>query len=82
MHHVFEEPVIVDIFTTITKIPFTGHPTIGSAWYILQHQQKCVQALQTKAGRIPIALNNGSSTLESLTISIFMLVPSPAALTT
>jgi PhzF family phenazine biosynthesis protein len=59
MHQVSEEPVIVDIFTTITEIPFAGHPTIGSAWYILQHQQKRVQALQTKAGRIPIALNDG-----------------------
>jgi PhzF family phenazine biosynthesis protein len=59
MHQVSEEPVIVDIFTPIAEIPFAGHPTIGSAWYILQHQQKAAQALQTKAGRIPIALNNG-----------------------
>jgi PhzF family phenazine biosynthesis protein len=47
----------IDIFTTAAEIPFAGHPTIGSAWYLLHYrQQKCIQALQTKAGRIPIAL--------------------------
>jgi PhzF family phenazine biosynthesis protein len=59
MHQVSGEPVIVDIFTSVAEIPFAGHPTIGSAWYILQYQQKSVQALQTKAGRIPIALSDG-----------------------
>lgn len=59
MHQVSGEPVIVDIFTSVAEIPFAGHPTIGSAWYILQYRQKSVQALQTKAGRIPIALSNG-----------------------
>lgn len=59
MHQVSNEPVIVDIFTSIAEIPFAGHPTIGSAWYILQHQQRTVQALQTKAGHIPIAMNDG-----------------------
>jgi PhzF family phenazine biosynthesis protein len=59
MHELFKEPVIVDIFTSIAEIPFAGHPTIGSAWYVLQHQQRSVQALQTKAGSIPIALSDG-----------------------
>lgn len=59
MHHMCDEPVTIDIFTPVAELPFAGHPTIGSAWYILLHQQKRVHALQTKAGRIPIALTDG-----------------------
>lgn len=62
LHFVSGEPMIfdVDIFTTTAEIPFAGHPTIGSAWYLLQHQEKSsVQVLQTKAGHIPIELVHG-----------------------
>ncbi len=59
LHQVSERPVVIDIFTTVAEIPFAGHPTIGSAWYILHLQQKNVDALQTKAGRIPISLHDG-----------------------
>lgn len=59
MHHVSESPVIIDIFTSIAEIPFAGHPTIGSAWYVLQFQGKNAESLQTKAGRIPISLGDG-----------------------
>jgi PhzF family phenazine biosynthesis protein len=59
MHQVSESPMIIDIFTPVAEISFAGHPTIGSAWFALQFQQKNVEALQTKAGRIPISLNDG-----------------------
>ncbi|KAH8804431.1 phenazine biosynthesis protein-like protein phzf family [Xylogone sp. PMI_703] len=47
--------VTIDIFTTIAEIPFAGHPTIGSAWYLLNILNKPTEAVITKAGRIPIA---------------------------
>jgi PhzF family phenazine biosynthesis protein len=59
LHQVSERPVIIDIFTPIAEIPFAGHPTIGSAWCVLQFQQKNIEVLQTKAGLIPISLSDG-----------------------
>ncbi|KAF4635133.1 hypothetical protein G7Y89_g2964 [Cudoniella acicularis] len=45
----------IDIFTSHAEVPFAGHPTIGSAFYILHVlKEKHVKTLITKAGRIPI----------------------------
>ncbi|APA14004.1 hypothetical protein SS1G_11185 [Sclerotinia sclerotiorum 1980 UF-70] len=52
----------IDIFTTDAEIPFAGHPTIGTAFYIRNYLGlKSVEALITKAGRIPLSFpdNNG-----------------------
>jgi PhzF family phenazine biosynthesis protein len=51
----FTEPSI-DIFTPHAEVPFAGHPTIGTAWYLLCLQkQSAITALLEKAGRIPIS---------------------------
>jgi predicted PhzF superfamily epimerase YddE/YHI9 len=51
--------VKIDIFTSIAEVPFAGHPTIGTASYLLRYQNAPVQSLLTKAGAIPIrALEN------------------------
>ena len=52
--------VQIDIFTSIAEVPFAGHPTIGSAWYLLQHVRPAasVNSLNTKAGKIPISASS------------------------
>ena len=45
----------VDIFTSTAEITWAGHPTIGSATYLLQQKALPVQRLLTKAGPIPIS---------------------------
>lgn len=48
----------VDIFTTSAELPFAGHPTVGTGWYLLTHVQKSRSTtLRTKAGDIPVVLN-------------------------
>lgn len=54
--------VRIDIFTTTAEVPFAGHPTVGTSNYLLHYlteddKIKSIKALQTKAGRIPIARN-------------------------
>ncbi|KAK4098891.1 hypothetical protein N658DRAFT_430950 [Parathielavia hyrcaniae] len=45
----------IDIFTTEEELPFAGHPTIGSAYLVLNHLGWThVSTLQTKAGPIRI----------------------------
>lgn len=47
--------VHIDIFTSLAEIPFAGHPTIGTAFYLLKYLNLPVNALVPKAGQIPIA---------------------------
>jgi len=48
-------PIDIDIFTTDTELPFAGHPSIGSGWYLLsRHPTKDRITLRTKAGDIPV----------------------------
>ncbi|PQE19339.1 Phenazine biosynthesis protein [Rutstroemia sp. NJR-2017a BVV2] len=48
--------ITIDIFTSHIEIPFAGHPTIGSAFFVLNYLNlNTVTALITKAGRIPIS---------------------------
>ncbi|KAF7943083.1 hypothetical protein EAE96_011026 [Botrytis aclada] len=50
--------LVVDIFTTSAEIPFAGHPTIGTTFFVLNYLGlRSVEALITKAGRIPISLD-------------------------
>lgn len=56
-----EGDVKIDIFTPVAEVPFAGHPTIGTANYLLRYlaqnpDWKHVKALQAKAGRMPIEL--------------------------
>lgn len=56
-----DESVRINIFTTEAEVPFAGHPTVGTANYLLRLLQNDplngVNALQTKAGRVGITLN-------------------------
>ena len=48
-------PINIDIFTTDAELPFAGHPTIGSGWYLLsRHLANDRVTLRTKAGDIPV----------------------------
>lgn len=48
---------ILDIFTTTAELPFAGHPTIGTACYILNHLLTSTDTaiISTKSGKIPIS---------------------------
>jgi PhzF family phenazine biosynthesis protein len=47
----------IDIFTFNAEVPFAGHPTIGASHYLLHITSQNVNAVITKAGRIPISLD-------------------------
>ncbi|KDR79244.1 hypothetical protein GALMADRAFT_243157 [Galerina marginata CBS 339.88] len=50
-----DEPITIDIFMTNAELPFAGHPTIGSGWYLLStFPSKDTITLRTKAGDIPV----------------------------
>ncbi|KIW36096.1 uncharacterized protein PV06_11609 [Exophiala oligosperma] len=56
-----DHSVRIDIFTSYAEVPFAGHPTVGTANYILRQLKNDslddIQALQTKAGRLPWTIN-------------------------
>lgn len=45
----------IDIFTPEAEIPFAGHPTIGSAYSLLEKSGRQKDILQIKAGRLSIS---------------------------
>ncbi|KAK4934519.1 hypothetical protein LTR10_024236 [Elasticomyces elasticus] len=53
-----DHTVRIDIFTSYAEVPFAGHPTVGTANYLLRLLKddplNNVAALQAKAGRFPI----------------------------
>jgi len=57
----FASEVIIDIFTSYAEVPFAGHPTVGTAFYILHILKLGVSALITKAGKIPISINEAGT---------------------
>ena len=44
----------VRIFTVNEELPFAGHPTLGTAWYLRQQLAADEIALDLKVGRIPV----------------------------
>ncbi|EXJ84227.1 hypothetical protein A1O3_04894 [Capronia epimyces CBS 606.96] len=60
-HDRHDQSVRIDIFTAYAEVPFAGHPTVGTANYLLRLLQddglNGVKALQVKAGRFGISLN-------------------------
>ncbi|KIX08517.1 uncharacterized protein Z518_03173 [Rhinocladiella mackenziei CBS 650.93] len=66
-----DDSVRIDIFTAYAEIPFAGHPTVGTANYLLQFpnhsSSRHVKALQAKAGRIGVILN---SAIDGVQISV------------
>ncbi|KAF8855439.1 Diaminopimelate epimerase-like protein [Acephala macrosclerotiorum] len=45
----------IDIFTSQAEVPFAGHPTIGTSFYLLHTTRQDVNTVITKAGPIPIS---------------------------
>ncbi len=56
-----DQSVRIDIFTSYAEIPFAGHPTVGTANYLLRllkdDSLNHVKSLQLKAGRFAISHN-------------------------
>jgi trans-2,3-dihydro-3-hydroxyanthranilate isomerase len=44
----------VRIFTILEEIPFAGHPSLGTAWYLKQHTNDDEIVLDLKVGKIPV----------------------------
>ncbi len=44
----------VRIFTVFEELPFAGHPTLGTAWYLRQHSSDEEIILDLKVGKIPV----------------------------
>src|SRR5271167_381454 len=44
----------VRIFTVNEELPFAGHPTLGTAWYLRQNSDTDEIVLDLKAGKIPV----------------------------
>ncbi len=44
----------VRIFTVNEELPFAGHPTLGTAWYLRQQSSAEEIVLDLKAGKIPV----------------------------
>ncbi|HUI82662.1 MAG TPA: PhzF family phenazine biosynthesis protein [Candidatus Binatia bacterium] len=44
----------VRIFTVSEELPFAGHPTLGTAWYLKQHSSDDEIVLDLKVGKIPV----------------------------
>jgi trans-2,3-dihydro-3-hydroxyanthranilate isomerase len=50
------EGIRVRIFTVEEELPFAGHPTLGTAWYLKQqHPEKSEIVLHLNVGRVPVA---------------------------
>ncbi|KAF9002556.1 hypothetical protein BDQ17DRAFT_1357071 [Cyathus striatus] len=53
-------PVQIDIFTTTEELPFAGHPTVGTGWYLWKTKKsEDIVKLKTKAGEIPVSKEGG-----------------------
>lgn len=44
----------VRIFTVFEELPFAGHPTLGTAWYLRLHSSDDEIVLDLKIGKIPV----------------------------
>jgi PhzF family phenazine biosynthesis protein len=63
--------IIIDIFTSKAELPFAGHPTIGSAAYLLNIHGKKTSTIVTKAGRIPIKLDEDTGEVKAVVPQTF-----------
>ncbi|KAG6820134.1 hypothetical protein H0H93_005009 [Arthromyces matolae] len=61
-----DAPVAIDIFTPTAELPFAGHPTIGTGWYLLSQPgvQTDTVTLKTKAGEIPVIRKGNGVSLQ------------------
>lgn len=49
-----ERGMRVRIFTTQEELPFAGHPTLGTAWYLRQQRTEAIIELELNVGKIPV----------------------------
>ncbi|KAJ7500062.1 hypothetical protein FB451DRAFT_1207369 [Mycena latifolia] len=65
-HHEGDEgdtasPVVIDIFMPTQEIPFGGHPTVGTGFYLLSRApERDTVTMRTKAGDIPVVRGAGT----------------------
>lgn len=50
-----EQGIRVRIFTTQEELPFAGHPTLGTAWYLRRQRGGDVVELELNVGKIPVS---------------------------
>src|SRR5438270_456044 len=55
-----ERGIHVRIFTVEEELPFAGHPTLGTAWYLHQQSKREVVELDLKVGKIPVRFGRDS----------------------
>jgi trans-2,3-dihydro-3-hydroxyanthranilate isomerase len=53
----------VRIFTVNEELPFAGHPTLGTAWYLYQQSPADEIVLDLKVGKVPVRFENRDSDL-------------------
>ncbi|KAJ7251132.1 hypothetical protein B0H12DRAFT_1119696 [Mycena haematopus] len=76
-----DSPVVIDIFTTSEELPFAGHPTVGSGFYLLSHTPELqTVTLRTKAGDIPVVRGTGNRPGVRLQVPIDFKVHSPLSI--
>src|SRR5271167_1995980 len=57
------EGVKVRIFTVNAELPFAGHPTLGTAWYLRQHSLAGEIVLDLKVGKVPVRFEHRDGAL-------------------
>jgi trans-2,3-dihydro-3-hydroxyanthranilate isomerase len=57
------EGVKVRIFTVNEELPFAGHPTLGTAWYLRQHSLAGEIVLDLKIGKVPVCFDHRDNKL-------------------
>jgi trans-2,3-dihydro-3-hydroxyanthranilate isomerase len=53
----------VRIFTVNEELPFAGHPTLGTAWYLRQHSLAGEIVLDLKVGKVPVRFEHRDNKL-------------------
>jgi trans-2,3-dihydro-3-hydroxyanthranilate isomerase len=53
----------VRIFTVNAELPFAGHPTLGTAWYLRQNSLAGEIVLDLKVGKVPVRFEHRNNTL-------------------
>lgn len=52
----------VRIFTVNEELPFAGHPTLGTAWYLYQQAPRGEVVLDLKVGKVPVRFESRNGT--------------------
>ena len=53
----------VRIFTVNEELPFAGHPTLGTAWYLRQHSLAGEIVLDLRVGKVPVQFEHRDNKL-------------------